>query len=139
MQFLTESVLVTLFATLVALLAAWLVLPRFNKISGKDLVVTGQIISWLLPTLLVIVVVIGCLAGSYPALYLSAFKPIEVLKGKIAAGFKGGIFRNILVVFQFAISIFLIIGALVIYNQLKYIQSKDLGYTRDHVMVVRNR
>jgi len=137
-QFLTESILVTLFATLIALLGAWLLLPVFNKMAGKELEITGQIISWLLPTLLVIVIVIGCLAGSYPALYLSAFKPIEVLKGKIAAGFKGGIFRNILVVFQFAISIFLIIGTLVIYNQLKYIQSKDLGYTRDHVMVVRN-
>jgi len=138
MQFLTESVLVTLFATLIALLAAWLFLPQFNKMSGKDLVVTGQIISWLLPTLLLIIVVIGCLAGSYPALYLSAFKPIEVLKGKIAAGFKGGIFRSILVVFQFCISIFLIISTLVIYNQLQYIQSKDLGYNRDHVLVVKN-
>jgi len=137
-QFLTESILVTLFATLIALVAAWLFLPKFNDMSGKELVITGQVISWLLPTLLVIIIVIGCLAGSYPALYLSAFKPIEVLKGKIAAGFKGGVFRNVLVVFQFAISIFLIIGTLVIYNQLKYIQSKDLGYTRDHVMVVRN-
>jgi putative ABC transport system permease protein len=137
-QFLTESILVTLFATLIALLAAWLFLPQFNKMSGKELVITGQILSWLLPTLLVMIIIIGCLAGSYPALYLSAFQPIEVLKGKIAAGFKGGVFRNFLVVFQFAISIFLIIGTLVIYNQLKYIQSKDLGYNRDHVMIVRN-
>ncbi|MDP9081483.1 MAG: ABC transporter permease [Bacteroidota bacterium] len=137
-QFLTESILVTLFATLIALLAAWLLLPVFNKMSGKELVVTGQILSWLLPVLLLIIVVIGCLAGSYPALYLSAFQPIEVLKGKIAAGFKGGVFRSVLVVFQFCISIFLIIGTLVIYNQLKYIQSKDLGYNRDHVMIVRN-
>ncbi|SHM08121.1 ABC transporter permease [Mucilaginibacter sp. OK098] len=137
-QFLTESVLVTLFATLIALLAAWLFLPAFNKMAGKELIITAQIISWLLPTLLLIIIVIGCLAGSYPALYLSAFQPIDVLKGKIASGFKGGIFRSTLVVFQFFISIFLIIGTLVIYNQLKYIQSKDLGYNRDHVMIVRN-
>ncbi|MES2107390.1 MAG: ABC transporter permease [Bacteroidota bacterium] len=137
-QFLTESVLVTLFATLIALLIAWLFLPQFNKMSGKDLVITGQIISWLLPTLLVIVLVIGCLAGSYPALYMSAFQPIQVLKGKIAAGFKGGMFRSVLVVFQFCISIFLIISTMVIYNQLQYIQNKDLGYNRDHVLVVRN-
>ncbi|HVW95077.1 MAG TPA: ABC transporter permease [Mucilaginibacter sp.] len=137
-QFLTESILVTLFATVIAILAAWLFLPVFNNMSGKELVITGQIISWLLPTLLILIIVIGCLAGSYPALYLSAFNPIEVLKGKVAAGFKGSIFRNILVVFQFGISIFLIIGTLVIYNQLKYIQSKDLGYDRDHVMIVRN-
>ncbi|MDO3643993.1 ABC transporter permease [Mucilaginibacter sp. L3T2-6] len=137
-QFLTESILVTLFATLIALVIAWLFLPQFNKMSGKDLVVTGQIISWLLPTLLVIILVIGCLAGSYPALYMSAFQPIQVLKGKIAAGFKGSMFRNVLVVGQFCISIFLIISTLVIYNQLKYIQSKDLGYTRDHVLVIKN-
>jgi putative ABC transport system permease protein len=137
-QFLTESVLVTLFATLIALAAAWLLLPVFNKMAGKELVVTGQIISWLLPGLLVIIIVIGCLAGSYPALYLSAFQPIAVLKGKIAAGFKGGFFRSFLVIFQFSISIFLIIGTLVIYNQLQYIRSKDLGYDRAHVMIVRN-
>src|SRR6185312_2963375 len=63
---------------------------------------------------------------------------IQVLKGKIAAGFKGSMFRNVLVIGQFCISIFLIISTLVIYNQLKYIQSKDLGYTRDHVLVVKN-
>jgi putative ABC transport system permease protein len=137
-QFLTESILITLVATIVALLLAWAFLGQFNKMSGKDLVVTPQILSWLLPVLVAIIIVIGCLAGSYPALYLSAFKPIDVLKGKIAAGFKGGVFRSFLVVFQFAISIFLIIGTLVIYNQLKYIQSKDLGYNRDHVMIVRN-
>lgn len=137
-QFLTESILVTLFATIIAVLAAWALLPLFNQMAGKDLEITGQILRWLLPVLLFIVIVIGCLAGSYPALYLSAFRPINVLKGKIAAGFKGGRLRSFLVVFQFAISIFLIIGTLVIYNQLKYIQNKDLGYNRDHVLVINN-
>ena len=61
-----------------------------------------------------------------------------MLKGKLAAGFKGGTLRSVLVVFQFAISIFLIIGTLVIYNQLKYIQNKDLGYNRDHILIVKN-
>jgi putative ABC transport system permease protein len=71
-------------------------------------------------------------------LFLSGFQPIEVLKGKLTAGFKGGFLRSFLVVFQFAISIFLIIGTLVIYNQLKYIQDKDLGYNRNHVLSVAN-
>lgn len=137
-QFLTESILITLGAAIIAVLAAWALLPVFNQMAGKELEVTGQILRWLLPVLLLIVLVIGCLAGSYPALYLSAFQPINVLKGKISAGFKGGRLRSFLVVFQFSISIFLIIGTLVIYNQLKYIQNKDLGYNRDHVLIVYN-
>ncbi|MDP9048777.1 MAG: ABC transporter permease, partial [Bacteroidota bacterium] len=137
-QFLSESIMVTFAATLIAFFAAWALLPLFNQMSGKELVFSRQLLIWLLPALLVLVFVIGCLAGSYPAFYLSAFKPIEVLKGKLATGFKGGFFRSFLVVFQFSISIFLIIGTLVIYNQLKYIQNKDLGYNRDHVLIVQN-
>lgn len=137
-QFLTESIMITLVATLIAVFAAWAFLPVFNQMSGKELTVTPQIIGWLLPVLLAIIIIIGCLAGSYPAFFLSGFRPIEVLKGKLTVGFKGGFLRSFLVVFQFAISIFLIIGTLVIYNQLKYIQNKDLGYNRDHVLVVQN-
>ena len=137
-QFLTESVMITLAAALIAVLAAWALLPVFNQMSGKELTVTPQIFGWLVPALFVIIIVIGCLAGSYPAFFLSGFKPIAVLKGKLSVGFKGGFLRSFLVVFQFAISIFLIVGTLVIYNQLKYIQNKDLGYNRDHVLVVQN-
>jgi len=135
-QFLTESVIVTLVSAVIAVVAAWLLLPVFNQISNKELAVTPQIISWLLPVLFIIIIIIGGLAGSYPAFFLSAFQPIDVLKGKISAGFKGGFLRSFLVVFQFSISIFLIIGTLIIYNQLKYIQNKDLGYNRDHVLCI---
>ncbi|QEC77900.1 ABC transporter permease [Mucilaginibacter ginsenosidivorax] len=137
-QFLSESLLVTIGAAIIAVLAAWALLPLFNQVAGKQLMITGQTFAWLLPSLLAIVVVVGVLAGSYPAFYLSAFQPISVLKGKVSSGFKGGMFRNILVVFQFAISIFLIIGTLVIYNQLTYIQHKDLGFDRTQVLVVKN-
>jgi putative ABC transport system permease protein len=137
-QFLTESIMVTLVGTIIAVFAAWAFLPLFNQLSGKELTVTAQILGWLMPALFIIIIVIGCLAGSYPALFLSGFQPIDVLKGKLAAGFKGGALRSFLVVFQFAISIFLIIGTLVIYNQLKYIQNKDLGYNRDHILIVKN-
>jgi putative ABC transport system permease protein len=137
-QFLTESIIVTLLGAMIAVFAAWALLPLFNQMSGKELTITPQIISWLIPSLIVIIIVIGCLAGSYPALFLSGFNPIDVLKGKLANGFKGGLLRSFLVVFQFAISIFLIIGTLVIYNQLKFIQKKDLGYNRDHVLTVSN-
>ncbi|TSJ43039.1 FtsX-like permease family protein [Mucilaginibacter corticis] len=137
-QFLTESVIVTLAAAVIGLVMAWLFLAHFNQIAGKELTVTPQILGWLVPVLFAMVIIIGALAGSYPALFLSGFNPIEVLKGKLAAGFKGGRLRSFLVVFQFAISIFLIIGTLVIYNQLKYIQNRDLGYNRDHILLVKN-
>jgi len=137
-QFLTESILITLAGAVLALLAAWGFLGLFNHISGKQLTITAQILGWLLPAMVVIIVVVGCLAGSYPALFLSAFQPIQVLKGKLAGGFKGSGLRGILVVVQFAISIVLIVGTLVISNQLHYIQNKDIGYNRDHVLVVQN-
>jgi len=137
-QFLTESFIVTLVATVIAVVAAWLLLPAFNNLANKDLVVTPQILSWLLPVLLLIVLVIGGLAGSYPAFFLSGFQPIQVLKGKLASGFKGGLLRSSLVVFQFFISIFLIIGTMVIYDQLKFIENKDLGYNRDHVLIIQD-
>ncbi|MFA6088094.1 ABC transporter permease [Mucilaginibacter sp.] len=137
-QFLSESILVTIAAAIIAVLAAWALLPLFNQISGKELSITLQTVLWLSPSLLVIILVVGVAAGSYPAFYLSAFQPISVLKGKVSTGFKGGNLRNFLVVFQFAISIFLIIGTLVIYNQLNYIQKKDLGFNRNQVMVIKN-
>lgn len=137
-QFLTESILVTLASTIIAVFLAYMALPLFNQMAAKQLSFNAQIFSWLLPSLVVIVLVIGFLAGSYPAFFLSAFQPIEVLKGKIAAGFKGGFLRSFLVVFQFSISIFLIIGTLVIYNQLKYIHTKSLGYNRSQMLVIKN-
>jgi len=99
-QFLTESVLVTLAAAIIAVFMALALLPLFNQMSGKELAVTSQLLAWLVPVLLAFILVVGCLAGSYPALYLSGFQPVEVLKGKLAAGFKGGMFRSVLVVFQ---------------------------------------
>jgi len=137
-QFLSESLLITFVATILAVLAAWLLLPLFNQIAGKELSITLQTIGWLLPSVVVIIIVVGVLAGAYPAFYLSAFQPINVLKGKLSAGFKGGGFRNFLVVLQFSVSIFLIIGTIVIYNQLNYIQHKNLGFDRSHVVVVKN-
>lgn len=137
-QFIFESLAVTLCATIIAVLLAWALLPLFNQMSGKELSISMQTLRWLLPSLLLIVIAVGILAGSYPAFYLSSFKPINVLKGKLSVGFKGGNFRNFLVILQFSISIFLIIGTLVIYNQLNYIQHKNLGFDRNQVLVVKN-
>jgi putative ABC transport system permease protein len=137
-QFLTESILVTFFSTIIAFVVVLVLLPLFNQLAGKSLVVNTQTLIWLIPSLLIIVLTVGFLAGSYPAFFLSAFQPINVLKGKISTGFKSGWLRSVLVVFQFSISIFLIIGTLVIYDQLKYIQTKDLGYNRNQVLIIKN-
>lgn len=135
-QFLTESVLLSFFALLLALGIAVLLLPMFNSLSGKDMHAGILFSGRFLPLLVVLVFVVGCIAGSYPAFYLSSFQPIMVLKGKIAAGFKSSWLRGSLVVFQFFISIGLIIATLVIYNQLKYIRSRNLGFDREQVLVI---
>ncbi|HUB60375.1 MAG TPA: ABC transporter permease [Puia sp.] len=142
LQFLTESVLVTLAGAALAVLLGWMLLPLFNMLSGKELVASWPVLRLLAPVLIVFVLIIGCLAGSYPAFYLSAFRPVEVLKGgkgsSGAAGVKGGRLRSMLVVFQFSISFFLIAGTLVVYQQIRYMQSRDLGYDRSHVLIVQN-
>jgi putative ABC transport system permease protein len=137
-QFLSESIMVTLAATIIAVFAAWAILPLFNQIAGKSLAITAHTFTWLLPAMLIIIIVVGVLAGSYPAFFLSAFQPIHVLKGKLSTGFKGGFLRSFLVVFQFSISIFLIVGTIVIYNQLTYIRNKDLGFNRSQVLIIKN-
>ena len=137
-QFLSESVMITLVAVVIAILMAIAVLPAFNHLADKNITITAHTLLWLIPISVGAVLVIGFLAGLYPAFFLSAFHPIDVLKGKISAGFKGGGLRSFLVVFQFSISIFLIAGTLVIYNQLHYIQNRDLGFDRNQVLVVHN-
>ena len=135
-QFLSESLLVTLAATLLALLLAALLLPLFNQLSAKSLALNGPTLAWLLPFLLLITLILALLSGAYPAFFLSAFRPVDVLKGKLTSGFKGGALRSTLVVFQFSISLFLIVGTLLIYRQLHYIQTKDLGFDRSRMLVI---
>ena len=137
-QFLSESTIVTICACLIAILLGWMLLPWFNQTSGKHIKITSQIIGWLLPAAGFFIVFIGVIAGSYPAFLLSAFKPSESLKNNLPLGFRGNILRNSLVIIQFSISIFLIVCTLVIYHQLRFIQNKDLGFQRDHVLIVKN-
>ncbi|HXL54953.1 MAG TPA: ABC transporter permease [Chitinophagaceae bacterium] len=137
-QFLTESILISFIALVLALLLAWALLPYFNQIANKELGIGLLSKSWLWPSLIVLMLVVGLLAGSYPAFYLSSFKPIVVLKGKLSGGFKRSWLRSGLVVFQFWISIILVIGTIVIYNQINFIQNKKLGYSREQVLVLQN-
>jgi putative ABC transport system permease protein len=137
-QFLTESIVISCIALVLALVITWSLLPYFNHLAAKKISLDFVAKPWLLPLLLALVLVTGLLAGSYPAFYLSSFKPIQIIKGRLAAGFKTSWLRSILVVFQFSISIILIIATIVIYKQLHYIQSRKLGFNRDQVLVIHN-
>jgi len=137
-QFLTESVLMSLLSFTLAIIIASLIMPFFNQLAGKKLTLSPFDHPFLVPILLGFAIIVGLFAGSYPAFYLSAFQPILVLKGKLASGFKHSYFRSSLVVFQFAISIALIIGTIVIYHQLTFIQNKKLGFDKEQVLIVQN-
>lgn len=117
-------------ATVLAMATSVLLLPLFNSLAGKHLTLSLPVIAWLFLLLLVLSILVGLLAG--------AFKPVAVLSGNLS-GFKSGSrLRNFPVVFQFAISLFLIIRTMVIYGQVNYIQNKDLGFDRDQVLIVKN-
>lgn len=137
-QFLTESILISCIALGLALLLAWTMLPYFNRLAAKDIKLNVIASPWLLPILILMVLITGLLAGSYPAFYLSSFKPIQVIKGRLAAGFRTSWLRSGLVVFQFAISIMLIIATIIIYKQLRYIQSHKTGFNRHQVLVIHH-
>ena len=137
-QFLLESVLLTTVAMVLALTFVSGILPFFNELSGKQLTFALTANAWLLPGLLLLIVLVGTLAGSYPAFFLSSFNPVTVLKGKFRSGKNTVGLRSGLVVFQFFISITLMVSTAIVYNQLNYIQNKKLGYDKDQVIVVQD-
>ncbi len=137
-QFLSESILLSLIAFVLGFGIAYLLLPYFNDLAAKQMNLSFEQKPFLLPVLILSSTLIGLLAGIYPALILSAFKPISVLKGKLTASNKGGYLRSGLVVFQFFASVFLIICTIVIYRQLNFIQNKNLGFNREQVLVIHD-
>ncbi|HXB29346.1 MAG TPA: FtsX-like permease family protein, partial [Puia sp.] len=137
-QFLTESTLMAVLSFILAVIISYLVLPMFNNIADKSIRLASLFSPIILPVLILLPIAVGLLAGSYPAFFLSAFRPIEVLKGKLKLGSNSAGLRSVLVVFQFSTSIILIVGTLVIYKQLNFIQSKDLGYSKDEVLTIEN-
>ena len=137
-QFLTESLLTALVAYIFSIVLILVLLPLLNQLAGKEMTLPTGLSVWLFPALLGVALICGLLAGAYPAFVLSAFDPIEILKGKFVLRIKGYKLRNALVVFQFTTAIILITGTLVIYRQLDYIRHKDLGYDREQVLVLNN-
>jgi len=135
-QFLTESLLISFIALALAIGFACLILPYFKELAQKQIQMSALFQPAMLLSLLVLMLVVGFLAGSYPAFVLSAFKPIEVLKGNFTSGFKGSWLKNSLVVFQFVISIILIASTIVIYSQMGYIRSRDIGFNRKQILVI---
>ena len=135
-QFLTESTLMAFAALTVGLIFVWASISYFNDISGKSLSITELFKPQYLLFLLLLPFIVGGLAGSYPAFFLSSFQPIQVLKGKINSGFSKSYLRSGLVVFQFFTSIVLIIGTIVVYRQLNYIQDKKIGFNKDQILVI---
>jgi putative ABC transport system permease protein len=136
-RFLLESLVLTAIALALALVLVSIALPFFNDITGQHLDLRLSTHPWLIPGLLALGLFTGLLAGSYPAFFLSSFNPVIVLKGKLTGGKGSAGFRSGLVVFQFFISISLIIGTMVVYDQLSYMRNKDLGYNKDQVLVVQ--
>ncbi|MFH6603430.1 ABC transporter permease [Maribacter algicola] len=136
-QFLIESTLIVLFSLIMALILSALALPLFNSLSGKEISLPLlNPVFWLV--LLAATAILALLSGSYPSLFMSRFIPVKVLKGSGENSLGGSKIRNALVIFQFAISVFLIVATLVVYQQLRFIQNKELGFNKDQVLVVND-
>lgn len=135
-QFLSESVLVCWLAIILAFGLTWLLLPYLNKVSGQELPVTILLRWQVIVPLLIVPFIVGILSGLYPALFMSSFKPVKVLKGLFKVGGGNVSFRKVLVTMQFAISITLIICTTIVYSQMQYMQQKTLGFDREQVVTL---
>jgi putative ABC transport system permease protein len=135
-QFLTESVIQSVLALFLAYILVELFLPRFNNILESNLVLINDHLGQTIVFSLAVTVFYGLFAGSYPAFFLSGFQPVSVLKGDFSKGKGGALFRKILVITQFTASTILIIGMIIVFQQIKFLHNKDLGFQGDQVIVV---
>jgi putative ABC transport system permease protein len=137
-QFLSEAFMITLVSIILAFGLSYMLLDAFNNLANKEILVSNIFSIQFILVGLLILIVVGLLAGSYPAFYLSGFRPVEVLKGKLNLGMKSGGIRSTLVVVQFTVSIIMIIGTALVYKQLNYIQNKKLGFNKDQILMVHD-
>ncbi len=136
-QFLTDSTLISFVALIIAIVFVLFALPAFNKLLDSQ-VKLNLLSNWYtIPVLIGFSLIVGILAGVYPAFYLSSFKPHAVLRGKVRDGIKNGKFRSFLVALQFLISIVLIIGTMIMYRQLQFMLNKDVGFNRENLLVIQ--
>ncbi|MEM9341281.1 MAG: ABC transporter permease, partial [Bacteroidota bacterium] len=137
-QFLSEAFVITIISIILAYGLSFLTLPLFNQLADKAIDPNQLFSVTFIGLVFLVLLVVGLLAGSYPAFYLSRFRPIETLKGKLNLGLKGGGLRSVLVVLQFSVSIIMLIGTSIVFQQLSYIQNKKLGYTKDHIIMLHD-
>ena len=135
-QFLSEAVLITFLALLIAIALTDLLLPRFSHLMDSPLSFNLTNTPWLIPALAALVLLVGCVSGSYPAFFLSSLNPVKALKGQLGKKLSGRKLQGWLIVLQNATSIILIISSLVVYFQFRFIQNKELGYNKDHVVSI---
>src|SRR5258706_16111071 len=136
-QFIGESILLTAISCLFSVALLLLLMPLYDQLLGYSLTVSWNALPIYL-FLTAVIIIIGFLAGSYPAFFLSAFSPVQALKGKLRLGKGGSTFRQVLVVVQFSISVFLIVGTIIIIRQMSYMKNKQLGYDKEQTIVVRD-
>jgi len=137
-QFLTESLILSVISLTFAFLLFWLGLRLFNSLSGKEFTILDMSNGFMYAALAGLALLTGLMAGCYPAFYISAFRPVSVLRGRLRTGARTISLRRSLVIFQFASSIVLIVGTLVVFNQLRYIQNKKLGFNKEQVIIMDN-
>jgi putative ABC transport system permease protein len=135
-QFLSESSILSLISLVFALVIIKISLPYFNNLLGAHLTLNFFTNWYTIPVLIIFALFVGFLAGSYPALFLSSFNPYEVLKGSVKNSRRNGNLRRVLVVFQFTVSILLIIGTLIMYRQISYMLHKDIGFNKEQLLVI---
>jgi putative ABC transport system permease protein len=135
-QFLSESFILSFIALIFSLIFIKVTLPYLNNLLRTNLDLHLFATWYTIPVLILFCLVVGFLAGSYPALYLSSFNPYEVLKGRLKNNTQNGRLRRILVVFQFTVSILLIVGTMIMYRQIKYMLNKDVGFNKEQLLVI---
>jgi len=136
-QFLTESVILSIMALVIALIIVELTLPWFNQTMDLDLRIESMRYGFFMPLVILLALLVGLISGVYPALFLSRFNPVEGIKGYRQGPWRAGLFRRLLVILQFSISVGIIVGTLVVSRQLKYLLDKDLGFNKEQLVVLQ--
>lgn len=138
LNYFLEALSFCVIALVLALAVAQIVLPGFNLITGKSIELNLFVDLRLVSSLIALVILMAIIASSYPTLFLTGFHPVEAMKGKLKAGHKGQIFRNSLVVFQFSVSIILMVCTAIVFQQLTFVSEKDLGFDKENLLVVNH-